>query len=302
MRWYAAWVWLVLLGGFWLSFADVVMAAELDEFEPTIDFLELPEGLALGPCSAVSVSHKGEIYLLHRGVRPVLCFDAGGKYLRSWGDDLIQKAHGLRVDPDDNVWVTDIGSHRVFKFDPTGKLLLSLGTGQPGAHDDQFNKPSDVAFGSNGEFYVSDGYVNTRVMKFSSEGKLLKSWGTPGQGPSQFDLPHSIIVDGRGRVLVGDRNNNRIQVFDGQGKHLESWNGIAAFGLAFNPEGVLYVATCEEHDVLRLDASGKVERRWGRKGSAAGEFNLPHMLAFDANGNLYVAEIGGLRLQKLIKK
>ena len=302
MRLLTTWVCLVLLGGLWVSPAGFAQAAEFDDFQPTIDFLKLPEGWTLGPCSAVSVSHAGEVYVLHRGAHPVLCFDAEGKYLRSWGDDLIKMAHGLRVDPDDNVWVTDIGSHRVFKFDPTGKLLLALGTGQPGASDDQFNKPSDVAFGSDGEFYISDGYINTRVMKFTPEGKLLKSWGTPGQGPGEFDLPHSIIVDARGRVLVGDRNNNRIQVFDREGKHLESWTGFAPYGLAFNHDGVLYVATGEEHDVLRLDASGQVERRWGRKGSAVGEFNLPHMLAFDAIGNLYVAEVGGLRLQKLVKK
>ena len=293
---------LVMLGGSCWSRSGSARAAEVIAFQPTVEFLKLPDGWTLGPCSAVAVSRKGEIYLLHRGKHPVLCFDTDGKFLRSWGDDLIKTAHGLRVDRDDNVWATDIGSHRVFKFDPTGKLLLALGNGKPGMENDQFNKPTDVAFGPEGEFYVSDGYGNTRVMKFSSEGRFIKSWGTPGKAPGELNLPHAVIVDASGRVLVGDRENNRIQIFDREGKLLETWPGFAPYGLAFNSEGILFVATGDEHDVLCLDASGKVQRRWGRKGAAPGEFDLPHMLAFDATGNLYVAEVGGLRLQKLVKK
>lgn len=278
------------------------VAADLEGYQPALDFLKLPEDWTLGPCSAVAVSGKGEVYIFHRGKHPILCFDGAGKYLRSWGDDLIKTAHGLRVDRDDNVWVTDIGNHRVFKFDPTGKLLLGLGTGTAGPGEDQFNKPTDVAFGADGEFYVSDGYVNTRVMKFSSQGKLIRSWGMPGKEAGQFNLPHSIIVDARGRVLVGDRENDRIQVFDREGAFLEQWTGFAPYGLAFGPSGALFVATGDEHQVVQLNATGKIERRHGKKGSAAGEFNLPHMLALDAAGNLYVAEVGGLRLQKLIRK
>lgn len=293
---------LVLLGGSWWSPSGLARAAESIDFQPATEFLKPPEDWTLGPCSAVAVSRKGEIYLFHRGKHPVLCFDADGKFLRSWGDDLIKTAHGLRVDRDDNVWVTDIGGHRVYKFASTGKLLLALGTGKPGVENDQFNKPTDVAFGPDGEFFVSDGYGNTRVMKFSSEGRFLKSWGTAGKAPGEFNLPHAIVVDASGRVLVGDRENNRIQIFDRDGKLLEAWPGFAPYGLAFNNEGVLFVATGREHDVLCLNASGKIQRRWGRKGTAPGEFDLPHMLAFDATGNLYVAEVGGSRLQKLVKK
>ena len=293
---------LMLLGSSLWNANCPARANELAEFQPKTDFLKLPDGWTLGACSAVAVSAKGEIYLFHRGKHPLLCFDREGNYLRSWGDDLIKTAHGLRVDRDENVWVTDIGTHRVFKFDPAGKLLLALGTGKPGQDDNQFDRPTDVAFGSNGEFYVSDGYGNTRVLKFSAEGKLIKTWGTPGKGAGQFNLPHAIVVDATGRVLVGDRENNRIQVFDSEGTLLETWVGFAPYGLAFDDQGVLFVATGREHEVLCLDASGKVQRRWGQKGNAPGEFDLPHMLAFDASGNLYVAEVGGLRLQKLIRK
>jgi DNA-binding beta-propeller fold protein YncE len=271
-------------------------------FRPVPDFLKLPEGWTLGSCSAVAVNRLGEILLLHRGKHPLIGFDADGRFLRSWGDDLIQSPHGLRVDQDDNVWVTDIGSHRVFKFDPSGKLLLSLGHGKPGAGDDQFNKPTDVAFGSDGEFFVADGYGNTRVLKLAANGKLIKAWGTPGAGPGEFNLPHAIVVDSRGRVLVGDRENDRIQIFDRDGSLLEIWPGFAPYGLAFNRDGVLFVADARASRILELDANGKVRRSWGRKGTAPGEFDLPHMLSFDAAGNLLVAEVGGKRLQKFVRK
>lgn len=284
------------------GFSTPLPAAEPIQFEPVADFLKLPDGWTLGRCSAVAVSGKGEIYLFHRGKHPILCFDADGKFLRSWGDDVIGIAHGLRVDRDDNVWVTDIGQHRVFKFDRTGKLLLALGNGKPGTERDQFNKPTDVAFGPDGEFYVTDGYGNSRVMKFSAKGTFIKSWGTPGKEPGEFDVPHAIVIDSRGRVLIGDRENDRIQIFDREGQRLAVWEGFAPYGLAFNGDGDVFVADGRAHKVLRLDASGKVQQSWGGKGSSPGEFNLPHMLSFDSVGNLFVAEIDGQRLQKFAKK
>ena len=126
-------------------FAAGTMAAD---FRPQVGFFKLPEGWTLGACSAVSVNRQGEIFLFHRGKHPLLVFDAGGNYLRSWGDDQIQMAHGLRIDPQGNIWVTDIGSHRVLKFDPQGKVLLALGTGKPGTGLDQFDRPTDIAFGT----------------------------------------------------------------------------------------------------------------------------------------------------------
>jgi DNA-binding beta-propeller fold protein YncE len=292
----------MLLAALLLTHFGDAEATDVVDFQPQTDFLKLPEGWTLGAGSAVAVSGKGEVYLFHRGKHPVVCFDANGRYLRSWGDDLIKTAHGLRIDRDDNVWATDIGSHRVFKFDPTGKLLLALGTGKPGTGDDQFDKPTDIAFGPDGEIYISDGYGNSRVMKFSAQGKFLQSWGTPGKSPGEFNLPHAIVVDARGRVLVGDRENNRIQIFDREGHHLETWPGFAPYGLAFDRQGTLFAATGRENDILCLDATGKIQRRWGQKGTAPGEFDLPHMLAFDAKDNLYIAEVGGQRLQKLVRK
>ena len=272
--------------------------AATDDLRPISDFFQLPPDWKLGACSAVAVNRKGEIIVFHRGEHPLIVFDAAGKFVRSWGDDLVKAAHGLRVDRDDNVWTTDMNGHRVFKFDPTGKLLLSLGTGKAGAEHDQFNKPTDIAFGSNGEFFITDGYGNTRVMKFAASGKWLMSWGQPGKADGQFNLPHAIVIDAKGRLLVGDRENNRVQVFDQDGKWLATWPGFAPFGLARDLTGRIYVADAQAHQILRLNAAGEVERRWGRKGSAPGEFELPHMLTFDASGQLYVAEINGLRVQK----
>lgn len=282
---------------------DTSISGESIDFEPANSFLKLPKDVTLGQCSAVDLDSNGNLYLFHRGKQPILCFDRNGEFIRSWGDDLIGKAHGLRVDRDDNIWVTDIGHHLVFKFSPKGKLLLALGqSDKPGLGNDQFDKPTDVAFGPKGEIYVSDGYGNSRVMKFASNGKFLTQWGKPGTGRGEFDLPHTIVIDKKGRVLVGDRENDRVQVFDSEGKLLDVWNGFAPFGLELDAQGTLFVADGRANKVLQVSPAGRVVGAWGRKGDKPGEFNLPHMLAADTAGNLYIAEVGGTRLQKLKRK
>jgi DNA-binding beta-propeller fold protein YncE len=285
-----------------ISFLSSASGAEPYDLQAEESFLQLPDGLTLGACSAVSVNSQGEIFLFHRGEQPVLVFDKRGKFLRSWGDGLIETAHGLRIDKHDHVWITDIGAHRVLKFDGQGKQLLALGTGKPGAGLDEFNKPTDVAFAAADAFYVADGYGNSRVLKFSPSGRLIGSWGTPGKGKGEFDLPHSIVVDDQGRVLVGDRENNRIQVFDGDGRLLDIWSGFAPYGLALDTAGTLFVADGRANQILRLSETGEVVKSWGGKGSAPGQFQMPHMLAFDQSGNLLVAEVNGKRLQRLLKR
>jgi len=279
------------------------IAGEKIDFVPVPNFLKVPQHITLAQCSGVGVDSQGQVYLLHRGQQPILCFDARGKFLRSWGDDLIKSPHGLRIDRDDNVWVTDIGHHLVLKFNPKGKLLLALGqTDKPGLGIGQFDKPTDVAFGAKGEIYVADGYGNSRIVKFNRQGKFLTTWGRPGRSRGAFNTPHTIRVDSKGRVIVGDRENKRVQVFDADGMLLEIWPGFSPYGLAFDSNGVLFVADGVDHKILQLDTSGNVIGLWGRKGKAPGEFTLPHMLATDRANNLYVVEITGMRLQKLARQ
>jgi DNA-binding beta-propeller fold protein YncE len=179
-------------------------------------------------------------------------------------------------------------------------LLLSLGQkGKPGLGPDLFDRPTDVAIAPSGEFYVSDGYGNSRVAKFSKEGKFIKDWGRKGTKEGEFNLPHAIRLDARGRVYVGDRENNRVQVFDADGKFLAVWKESGApFGLFLTKEGRMYVADGRANWVAVLDLEGKLLGRWGEKGHGPGQFDLPHGICVDSRGAVYVAEITGKRLQK----
>jgi DNA-binding beta-propeller fold protein YncE len=278
-------------------------AAEPIDFRADPSFVKLPDSVTLGACSGVAANSKGRVYLFHRGKQPIICLDSNGKFLHSWGDDTIGKAHGLRIDRDDNVWVTDISNHQVLKFSPDGKLLLALGrAGSAGDGIDEFDQPTDVAFGPQGEIYVSDGYGNNRIVKLTPNGGFLTQWGEAGNGPGQFNVPHAIVVARNGHVVVGDRENDRVQVFEDSGKLVAVWPGVAPFGLAYDGQGHLFVADGRANKVLQLDDHGKVVRSWGQEGAEPGQFQLPHMLAADALGNLYVGEIKGERFQKLVRQ
>jgi DNA-binding beta-propeller fold protein YncE len=274
-------------------------AEKFPDYRVVAGWPRLPPKVALGPVSAVAADAQDRVYVAHRGPKPILVFDRDGKFLRSWGDEHVKTPHGLRIDPEGNVWVTDIGHHLVMKFDPEGKQLLSLGQkGRAGDGADQFDRPTDVAVAPTGEFYVSDGYGNARVLKFDRAGKLLKQWGTKGRHEGEFNLPHAICLDARGRVYVGDRENNRVQVFDADGKFLEEWKQSGApYGL-FLAGGRLFVADGRANWVRVLGADGKPLGRFGEKGTAAGQFQMPHMLCVDSRGDVYVAEVTGKRIQK----
>jgi DNA-binding beta-propeller fold protein YncE len=263
----------------------------------------LPEQIKLGEVTAVATDTADHVYLFHRGKNPIIVLDRAGNYLRSWGDDLVKNAHGLRLDREGNVWITDLGHHLVMKFEPRGKLLLTLGTrGKSGAKRDTFNKPADVAFGPAGEVYVADGYGNARVVKFSKEGKYLRAWGQKGKGEGEFNLPHAIRVDAKGRVYVGDRENNRIQVFDPDGRFLAQWKDTGApFGLFLTPQGRMLLADGRAHLARVLDLDGKTLGRWGQQGTDPGQFALPHGICMDSRGAVYVTEIKGHRIQKFAK-
>jgi streptogramin lyase len=256
--------------------------------------------IRFGQVSAVATDSSGDVFVFHRGERPIAVFDRAGTFLRSWGDGLVKKAHGLRIDDRDHVWITDIGDHLVRQFDRDGTLLLTLGRrGEPGAGPDRFNQPTDVAIAASGEFYVADGYGNARVVRFSKEGKYLGEWGSPGTGKGQFHLPHALCFDARGRLCVGDRENDRVQLFDRDGAYLDEWTaGGAPFGLFAAPDGRLFVADGRAHRVTVLDPRGVALGRFGGEGTAPGQFLMPHAVCVDARGDLYVAEINGRRVQK----
>jgi DNA-binding beta-propeller fold protein YncE len=296
-------------------------AQDAVDFRPVGEFLKLKGETKLGPCSGVDIDSRGNVYVIQRKSPPILCFDNSGKLLRSWGTPLIgresdmQGAHGIRVDKDDFVWITDRARHLVRKFDPSGQLLLTLGTeGSPGTGPEQFDRPADIAFGAAGEIYVADGYGNSRVMKFDRRGKFLKTWGEKGTSRGQFDLPHTIAVGGDGRVYVGDRYNSRIQIFDSEGKLEEVWPGFVPCGIAFDKSGILFVADGVSK-VLQLDRRGQVVKSWGTDakelGLAPGQRSVPpivnpggwrfvpHLMATDAQGNLYLADVPNQMLHKL---
>jgi streptogramin lyase len=275
--------------------------------EPTYQLVQnwaqLPAGTKWETMTGVDIDSHGTVYVFQRGEpSKVMAFDSKGKLLRSWGDKMFPSAHGLRVDRQDNVWVTDRGLHQVMKFSPDGKLLLTLGKkGVAGDNNstDALNGPSDVVIARNGDIFVSDGEsTNTRIVKFSKDRKFIKFWGTKGAGPGQLDVPHSIVMDSKGRLFVADRTNKRIEIFDQDGKYLsEMTNAGTPYGLFMTKNDVLYVVDGSQGNDNLTIVDTKDQKILGRVGGLAG----PHMLSVDLSGNIYVAEVRGASVKKFRK-
>jgi DNA-binding beta-propeller fold protein YncE len=242
---------------------------------------------------------KGHIYIFHRGKHPLMEFDSSGKFLRSIADDLFVTAHMVRVDPEDNIWTTDIGSHVVLKLSPEGRVLLALGRMRiPGDDVLHFNQPTDVAWDRDGNIYVTDGYGNSRVLKFDKYGRPLLGWGMKGIGPGQFDTPHTIVIDGD-LVYVGDRENARIQIFDRNGRFLRQWKLGSPFGLVLAPDHSLYMADAIAGRILKIDSDGKVVGGFTGPQPGEGPHFDPHEIALGADGSIFTAEVLGWRAEKL---
>jgi DNA-binding beta-propeller fold protein YncE len=275
------------------------------EYRVVADFPQLPGGVRLMGVSGVAIDSKGDVFIFHRGVGnadPILVFEPSGKFMRSFGKGLFKSAHGLRIDAQDNLWTTDNADHIVIKLDHNGKVLMTLGErGVSGEDDKHFNKPTDVAIADNGDFFVSDGYGNSRVVKFDKDGKYLMAWGKKGKGEGEFNLPHAVRIDSKGLLYVADRENDRVQVFDQQGKFQRQFGGFAPFGLFLTKIDELFVADGRANRALRMTAEGKVLETWGKRGPEAGNFFLPHGIAVGADGAHYVTEIDGKRVQKFVK-
>jgi len=278
--------------------SGVVRAAE-DKYQ-AVEWAQLPGAMKWGPVAAVAIDGKGTIYAFRRNEPVIMNFDTSGKFLKSWGENMYVWTHGFRVDGNGFIWTTDGRGHMVYKLSPDGKVLMTLGKkGVEGDNDarDAFNRPTDVAVAPNGDFFISDGYVNSRVVKFSKDGKFVKKWGTKGTGPAEFNLPHNIVMDSRGRLFVGDRENKRIQIFDQEGRFLDQWTQFGApYGMFITRDDRIYVADGVANTVLAGNANdGKVSDR-------IEGLNQPHWVAVDAKGAIYVAEVRGESLKKFVKK
>ena len=255
-------------------------------------------GTELDKILGVGIDSKGRVYATAgKGKKGVLVFDAEGKVVDSWGEGFVDK-HGLRV-IDDKVWVTDRERQVVMEFTLGGKLLRTLGTeGKSGLGENEFNKPSDVAIGAGGDIYISDGYANSRVMRFGADGKFKQSWGSKGDGPGEFDLVHNIAIDKKGRVYIADRENRRVQIFDADGKFLNEWKHLGkVFGLYIDDKGRVYTTDGESNNVYVVSEKGEVLSKFGKTGDGPGEFRMAHSITLDKKGNIYVTEGDGMRIQ-----
>ena len=272
---------------------------------------KLPEGWNLSDVASVAVDSKDRIYVFNRGAHPMVVLDRSGNFIKSWGEGLFSRAHGLHIDADDNLYCTDDGDHTVRKCSTDGKVLLTIGIPNkpaPFMSGEPFHRCTHTALSPTGEIYVSDGYGNACVHKYTPDGKLIKTWGEPGTDPGQFNIVHNIATDADGFVYVADRENHRVQVFDGNGKYEAQWNNLhRPCGLYMhntrNP--VCYIGELGPvmgvnrnspnlgPRVSIVDHQGKLLSRFGdpHAGTAPTAFLGPHGLTVDSRGDLYVGEV-----------
>jgi DNA-binding beta-propeller fold protein YncE len=318
-----------------------------------VDPIKLPDNLYLGEAVGVATNSKGFIYVYTRTGNPAATlgtrrtfarsaarlfeFDPSGKFTREIGQENygFVFAHTVRVDRQDNVWVVDEGSNMVIKFDPQGRIVMTMGrkpealnttasVAPPpappnppqgpqgvGLAGDNFNRPTDVAWDAAGNIYVADGYGNSRIAKFDKNGVYLKSWGSRGTAPGQFNIPHTIAVDAKGLVYVGDRGNNRIQVFDGDGNYKTSFINVgapSAICITNGPTQYLFASnsnpstTMDNGEIYKMTLDGKIVGRFGTAGKLLKEFGSVHEMDCRSENELYVGEITNWRVQKLTLK
>src|SRR2546427_282930 len=281
-------------------------------YRPVAGWGRLPEGWSYVEATSVAVDAADNVYVFNRGAHPVIVFDRDGNFLRSWGEGIFRRPHGITIGPNDTLWLTDDLHHTIRQFTAAGKLLLTIGDpdtpstlqgGKP------FNRPTHVALcPKSGDVYVSDGYGNSRVHKYDPTGRHLHSWGAPGTDPGCFNVPHNLATDADGLVYVADRENHRVQVFDGKGQYLAQLSNLhRPCGLFAERRdgGLLYVGELPTHLAVNaqvpnlgarvsiLTLKGDLVGRLGGPfaGEKAGEFVAPHGCAVDSRGALYVAEV-----------
>ena len=297
------------------------------------NWFELSDGRMWGSTSAVEIDRDGNLWVAERcganscagsNLPSILKFDTSGKLLKSFGEGMFVFPHGIYVDQQGNVWVTDGQGkdgkgQQVFKFSPDGKVLMTLGkAGVAGDGPDTFNQPSDVIVAANGDIFVADGHggnTNARIVKFSKDGKFIKTWGKKGTALGDLDTPHALAFDSKGRLFVGDRANNRIQIFDQDGKFLDQWTQFGRpSGLYIDKNDVLYVADSESNTARHPGWKRGIRVGSAKDGTVQAFIPDPEPdpdrattsgaegVAADAQGVVYGAEVGPKGLKRYVKK
>jgi len=281
-------------------------------YEVIVDWAKLPQGWSFHEVADVAVDSEDRVYVFNRGEHPMIVFDRDGNFLASWGEGLFKRPHGLTIGPDNTLYCVDDVGHTIRKFTPEGHELMTLGTpgkSSPFQSGLPFNLPTKVALHpETGDIYVADGYGNSRVHRYSPDGKLLLSWGQPGSDPGEFNLVHSVCTDNHGYVYVADRENHRVQVFDSNGKYVTQWNNLhrpCGLHIAGNGEQVCYVGELAPALPINKDypnlgprisiynLEGKRLARLGdiRPGDEPDQFWAPHGIAVDSRSDLYIGDV-----------
>jgi sugar lactone lactonase YvrE len=284
---------------------------------PALDYvavanpLPVPAGTDIGAPASVAFDSRGHLFVLSRGPHPLTELDANGKFIRSFGEGLFTRSHGLRIDKDGNFWATDVGAHVVYKLDPQGQVRLTLGTkGQKGDWNSAthlLNEPNDVAIGPGGDIFIVQGHTpgpmgDPRVLKFGKNGTFIKSWGGKGKEPGRFEVAHGIAIDAKGLLWVTDRENQRIQIFDAEGKFIRElkYAGLPC-SLSIGDQ-YIYMVNGFAGQLLRLDLQGRVLAATGKPGTGVGEFGEAHSIAVSPRGDIYVADSVNAMVQKFVKR
>jgi DNA-binding beta-propeller fold protein YncE len=292
---------------------SVILGTDGYRYRVAEDWAKLPEGWKWdADVAAVGVDTHDNVYAFSRGAHPMIVFDRNGNFLRSWGEGVFIRPHGVHMAPDGTVFLTDDGDHTVRKCTLEGRVLLTLGiAGKPAPYmsGEPFHRCTHTALSPQGDIYVSDGYGNSRVHKYSADGKLLMSWGEPGTDPGQFNIAHNICCDPEGWVYVADRENHRVQVFDGNGKYEAQWNNMHRPSGLYMETGTktprFFVGEIGPDMAVNIDLpncgprvsiytqNGELLARLGHAhaGLQPGQFISPHGLAVDSRGDIYVGEV-----------
>lgn len=300
------------------------------------------DGWQIGSTGGVWAEHADRIYVLQRGCLPelppsnqivpgrnasgysfaasdparhprpglhLMIFNRDGEMIDNWDhlDDLMVRPHRVVMnphDPENHVWIVDDGAHQIHKLTNDGEIVMTLGEFRvPGDDENHFNRPTDIAFLANGDFFISDGYRNTRVAKFNADGEFLLDWGEPGTGRSQFNTVHGITVDAQDRIYVADRANSRVQIFDSEGKYLDQWNDITyPYYIHVSKDQHLWVGDGRTNKILKYNLDGQLINYWGTFGTLPGAMWGPHQFSVDDENNLYIADVHVGRVQKYTPK